>query len=257
MKPILKNALALALPLALAACGGGGGGDNNAPVDTPKPQESAIAKPKNISLHGALAAQLKGQDDFLYSHTNDSSNSRLTTKDGVSYAIPLSADGVKQKGNIIAYKNVTTEDKRSYKTFLVSSAFYDQVQFGLFDSDTMVGGFFRGNLTKTLPKSGVVAYRGDAIVAFANDDGKLLRTEDGTSFALADFGKKSIGVTISSTGYSGMQNGSFGNAAAFGSPENGSKTVVGFFAGENAEEITGLFEDENANVTAIFGAKRQ
>ena len=253
MQEKMNKILAFTLPLLLAACGGGGGGtpaaDNNQAQQ--KPQQQQQQQQQSGSYVGVVA-NVKGEG----SKTSSNDKYTLTLDRNESYQLPRDVQGAVKQGNILVYGGANgiykAPDGKSYNSFYVSNDNYRYSKFGLVNpSKGNAGVFYHGIPVPTMPISGKATYTGDAIVAV---NGNFANPEIGTVRAAADFGAAKLDISLASTSLKSDIQAKI-EGSTFKGKQDG-KFVSGNFYGPLAEELSGIYDQEEGKTAAIFGAKR-
>jgi len=252
MQEKMNKILAFTLPLLLAACGGGGGGTPAADNNQPQPQPKQPQPQQPAGSYTGVVANVKGE----VSATSSNDKYTLTLGGKESYQLPRDVQGAVKQGNILVYGGANgiykAPDGKSYNSFYVSNDNYRYSKFGLVNpSKGNAGVFYHGIPVPTMPISGKATYTGDAIVAV---NGNFANPEIGTVRAAADFGAAKLDISLASTSLKSDIQAKI-DGSTFKGSQNG-KFVSGSFYGPLAEELSGIYDQEEGKTAAIFGAKR-
>lgn len=277
-----KFGLTALAALMISACssGGGGGGDshpqNNASNNTSTNQATntkpSSNQPSNQSSSNKTGAALviggtdKNASVKKVDLNSQKDNLTRITVDGKTIFIGFK-NGIVSRGWSTFRSQRITDNNETFNLngiVEVCCGSYSDVRFGAIESKQEGQGdilFYNGNPSKTIPTSGVVAYRGDSILS--GESSKLPADDDyvrGSSSFRADFGSKkltgsldvanvkvNIDANISGNGFSGTA-----KSDAFASQG----TTEGKFYGNNAKELGGLVRGNDNSWGAAFAAKQ-
>ncbi|OOF86568.1 hypothetical protein BKG94_09760 [Rodentibacter ratti] len=282
---LIKLSLTTFAALMISACGSSGSGsdnpqpqNNNAANNTQtnqatnnKPNNNQTSTPSSSdSTGGALV--ISGADHNVSVKKVDlkSQKDNLTriNVDGKTLFIGFKNGGISSRGWTTLNSNSVSDNGERFDlngVLEVCCGKYTDVRFGAIGSQEASQNdifFYNGNPSKTIPTSGIVAYRGDSILSADSD--KLPDDADyftGTSNFRADFGAKkltgsldiknvkvNIDANISGNGFSGTA-----KSDAFVAQG----TAEGKFYGNNAKELGGLVKGNDNSWGAAFGAAKQ
>ena len=260
--------LAGLLAIALTACGGGGSGDDNVKVNqsvSGGDNTTKIAGRQSLVEYPTTTFSTLESDKLTKFNIKYLENSEVKT-----FTFDSEQDIPGVQGRWINVSNITINGKKISNIVLNNSLSY--ARFGMIAGlETQAGLFYQGEVTpaNSIPVSGTATYKGDAFVVDMADANK--RTTDAKSEFDVDFAKKSVKGTISNIKIDGKQynnveistNITKDNRLALGHYIGGStdpKTLQrmdGAFYGKNADEMAGVFEDKQQNISGGFGAKKQ
>lgn len=276
MKHTAKLALTILASLTITACSssGGGNGGSNAPTTntstpvtqpataTNKPVSSTPTATNNSNAVESGAAYRVDGDDHFRSVT------RLSLNDNAKNLEQIVVDGQTIR---ISQPNIYSGGwTRINDDYAVCCGKYSDVRFGYSEHpyiDDRGYVFYNGNVTKTMPTSGVASYKGDFVAIFSDDYYPTLdhRFHDDEIFGSAtfnvDFAKKTLSGKLENAGISPINvnatiSGNSFNGSASSNSFNTKANLEGKFYGENAKELGGAFFDNEKTWGGAFGAAK-
>ena len=268
--------LAGLLAIALTACGGGGGsGDSGVKVnDSVSGGDDANTNTKIVGKQHYLDFPMTGFSSVESDKLTKFNIKYLENGEVKTYTFDFEQDmpGFNSPWIDNSSDNLIVNGKKMPNIVLNNTLSY--ARFGMIaglDTQSQAILFHQGEVTpaNSIPVSGTATYKGDAFVVDMADANK--RTTDAKSEFDVDFAKKSVKGTISNINIDGKQYNNVeisakitkDNKLALGHYIGGStdpKTLQrmdGAFYGKNADEMAGVFEDKQQNISGGFGAKKQ
>lgn len=255
-----QHILMTGIATLLAACGGSGSDQTAAPetpsapaATAPAAQPAAPANTARVVIQGtALSTPANTTPGLGGAQTVTSSDLNILNKDGGQIALQL--PGIITH-DMTYLPNGVNVDGRSYGTFAVSGSRYTDSKFGYINDGAKDYIFSQGVPTATMPDTGLVSYRGEAVIAHNGAVGLA------DSDFLADFGlKRLMGRIIPGDGinlplnqisiYADITGNTFKDTGGW-------VKARGQFYGYNGVELGGIFHDTDQNITGSFGARRE
>ncbi|WP_066803895.1 Slam-dependent surface lipoprotein [Moraxella oblonga] len=251
-KSTISLALVTSMALALTACGGGGssGGSTTSPstpVVKPNPTNSNTNPQTNTQTISGKAIAIPLDDnsnDVFYKNINGNNINTLNV-DGKTFTIGTS--GI----NANSFTTINSATQWS----VISGTHLQHAKYGYYnnkkDNEYL---FYQGEKTPVanLPK-GVVNYTGRSIYLCETCNEDIIQ---GTSKFTADFGKKTLTGSISNAKASNIALNATISGNTFAGKNNGTQ-VDGAFFGNNAQELSGYFINEDKAFAGAFGASKQ
>lgn len=251
-----KSTLAILLTSSLlAACGGSGGSDNAQTSDpqnpsTPLPEQPNTPTPSSAYMGKTYIVPVNSSAPTQTYNTTSNSIATLTAN-GQELAVQL--PGI-ISGGFTQLTGNTTYNGKSYSRFIVSGTRYVNSKFGYITEGQKDYIFSHGAPTANMPASGRVEYDGDALI------GKAGSVSVADADFVADFGQKTLTGSITRDSQSTFAFNPIAiNATISGNTfaaNNGAITSSGYFYGNNAAEIGGVFSDSSQGIAGSFGARK-
>lgn len=262
MKNITKLGLTALACLVLSACGSSGGGDNSSaqPANssntvvnptTPTQPSQPVTPALNYNATGG-AFVVSGEDDNIVV-----TRKSITSSDDFKHKIVL--DG---KEIAIGFPNILSGGWADLGPIHTCCGNYSDVRFGYIESSNQNESdvaFYNGNVTKTMPTTGVANYTGDFIFTFDDDAYADLERRLGSSVIeddylagkatfSADFGSKTLSGSLTQQHIEPINvkatiNGNSFDGKAQSATFRTTADVHGKFYGNNAKELGGAFDD--------------
>ncbi len=230
----------------------------NPVLTAPIKKPIATTKPKELSLD-----LIATNDPMLgYYQQNDDINILFTSnpKGGIKgQKITLIPKGFNTDGFFKIDNGIKEQRIISGKNYSLSKFGIIQVPIGGFLT-TLIG-FSRGYVTKDIPNSGKLIYKGDYVSASTVLPEDFKTVGNGKITFNVDFGNKTITGDIPANNHISFKSDLKGKI--HGSSFNTSVGTLGFnyfkgaFYGSKAEELGGVYNNPSIDVIASFGAKKQ
>lgn len=174
---------------------------------------------------------------------------QLTLSSSTIFGTPSKAENTDDINKIII-GNETFDLKK--QADYVTGTKMRQLQYGYFPKqDRQLAFFVQGNPTQTMPTQGVATYKGSAIHGVMGDVDMLIET---AAIQLqVNFDKKTIEGKVNSLNPIQL------SATISGNSFSGTKDdiqTMGYFYGDNAAEMGGIYANKNSAITGSFGAKK-
>ncbi|MDH2999034.1 hypothetical protein A1D22_04050 [Pasteurellaceae bacterium LFhippo2] len=266
MKNLAKLSLTVLASALLVACGSGGSNGGS-----PATQPSATNTPINNTATNNTATA-----------TNSSSTTKVdSAATGAVYIIPDDGYAVDKKvltnstissitvdGIAIPVSQSNSLMGRRIGENELYTTTYSNMSFGAYEVDDRNDAndktyfFYNGTPTAVADMpSGTATYKGEALL-----DGDTVRGRDidyavGTSEFTANFGSKTLTGTVSAAGVNVAVNANIDSNGFTGTASStdyrGSANVEGKFYGAKAQEMGGMFMQNNREWGGAFGAKKQ
>lgn len=174
---------------------------------------------------------------------------QLTLSSSTIFGTPSKAENTDDINKIII-GNETFDLKK--QADYVTGTKMRQLQYGYFPKqDRQLAFFAQGNPTQTMPTQGVATYKGSAIHGVMGDVDMLIET---AAIQLqVNFDKKTIEGKVNSLNPIQLSASISGNS--FSGTKDDIQTM-GYFYGDNAAEMGGIYANKNSAITGSFGAKK-
>lgn len=232
---ISKLSLIVLTSLAITACGSGGNGGNSS--EQPQQPQQPQPLPNNNAVGAALAFSVGNDGEQVIKH--------LTITD--SNLAELNVDGQK-----ISLSSELDQ--------LVCCRDHSDSRFGVISGNHGTDyAFYYGNPTKKMPISGTAEYLGGAVLLGASEN-----VETGKASFKVDFENKTLTGTLNVPRFAIAVDGHIANNSFTGTatPKDsavlpGVAKVEGKFYGDQAKEMSGLFNTDDGTWGGVFGAQKQ
>lgn len=273
MKKLVALTLTSLSCIVLSACSGGGSkGASSTPSSTPAATTTQTVAPTTTTTATTTQSNVSSTGGvYVISDVDDKllvSKKTLTTSD--SFKNKIVVDG---KDVTIGFPNILSGGWANIGSVTTCCGKYNDVRFGAVNDNGPSENaylFYNGNVTKTMPTSGVANYNGEFLLSFDGDVHQDLERRldaanidddylTGNATFRADFGSKKLSgslnqeyiqpIKVQAT----IKDNSFTGSAS--SPTlKGRAELEGKFFGTNAKELGGIFKNQTNDWGGAFGA---
>ncbi|MDO4643213.1 MAG: transferrin-binding protein-like solute binding protein [Cardiobacteriaceae bacterium] len=239
----------------LTGCGGGGSDNGTSPMDPPP----AVANIPGNNAGNSITGAYRGLAVVVPTLSTINANTQTLNVGGNDLNVlhvnnqALNLRPVNENGAVIT-KNIRSSNGKSYEVFIVSNFDYNNSRYGYIKKGNEDFIFTQGVLTTNMPSSGVAKYSGHAAVVHHGeaDDAIADFTSDFAARTLEGVIKPDDEQTFSPSSIHAKINGN-----SFATPSGASVSSAGYFYGDNAHELGGIFSDTSQQLSGSFGAIRQ
>lgn len=240
MKKFALCTLALSSALTLTACGGSDDNDSPSVIATGKPS-TPIVQP-NYNANAKITGEVLVDDDYVTSVS--SNNINQLTVNGRTFNLDQS--------NAVSggFTNINNR-------LIVSGTHMKYAKYGMMDdwqgdNDYL---FYQGEKTPVAntPTTGVAHYVGRSIYTCDNCNDRVIT---GESILAVDFSNKTLTGSINNS-YTSVPLSATISGNTFSGVNNAGTGTRGAFFGDNAQEISGVYQNDHRDFEGAFGATKQ